>query len=223
MGRNIFVSYKYSDSNVLPLGYCHSSTARDYVNELEKYLGDNGHAYYGEEEGEDLSYLDDDQIWERLKNKIFPTSCTIVLISPNMKVPGKNEKSQWIPWEVSFSLRETSRGGYTSHRNGILAVVLPDRCGSYNYALENKYCCSSSCVMHYRENLFSILKENMFNAKQPSTGVCPQYGTVSYGEPSYIPMVKWCDFVRDINGMIERAERIKDNASAYDLHIDVNK
>lgn len=219
MGRNVFVSYKYADSNVLPIGGSATSTARDYVTKLEEYLGANGHAYYGEHEGEDLSDLTDDQIYEHLKDKIFPTSCTVVLISPNMKEHNRYDKSQWIPWEIYYSLREITREDKTSHRNGIIAVVLPDRNGSYSYALEDKHCCISSCVTYHTNNLFTILKKNMFNLKDGVKRTCANNDTIWYGEHSYIPMVKWCDFVSKLDYMIERAEKIKDNAEVYDLQL----
>lgn len=222
MGRNVFVSYKYADSNVAPIGHAYYSTARDYVNYLEDLLTSNDHAYYGEREGEDLSYLTEDQIYEKLKDRIFPTSCTIVLISPEMRDQGKKDRYQWIPWEIYYSLRETTRANYTSRRNGILAVVLPDRNGNYNYALEDKRCCFTPCIKHHTEKLFTILKENMFNRINGDKRICYQNDTVWNGECSYIPMVKWCDFATNVDYFIEKAESIKDNAEAYDLHISVD-
>lgn len=223
MGRNVFVSYKYADSNVAPLGYSYSSTVRDYVNRLETILAGNGHAYYGEHEDEDLSWWTDDQIYERLKNKIFPTSCTIVLISPNMREYGRKDRSQWIPWEIYYSLRQTTRSDYTSRRNGILAVVLPDRNGSYEYALQKGTCCSSPCTKYLRGNFFNIIKYNMFNRKSGYDRVCIHNDQIWNGESSYIPMVKWSDFVNNVNSQIERVERIRDRADEYDLHIDVDQ
>ena len=66
-----------------------------------------------------------------------------------MKETGKWQRSQWIPWEISFSVRETTRNNRTSHRNAILAVILPDKDGLYNYYDKN--------------NLFPILKSNIEN------------------------------------------------------------
>ena len=54
-----------------------------------------------------------------------------------MKEYGKYDKSQWIPWEIYYSLRETVRSDRKSHRNAILAVVLPDKQGNYEYALKS--------------------------------------------------------------------------------------
>lgn len=66
-----------------------------------------------------------------------------------MKEPRKWQRSQWIPWEIYYSLRETTRNDKTSHNNALLAVVLPDRLGSYEYFDE--------------DDLFPILQDNISN------------------------------------------------------------
>ena len=142
------MSYKYSDEDVQHLWGISPTRARHYVDEVEKLLNAEDHIYYGEHDGEDLSDWDEDDIWDELKDRIFPTSCTIVLISPNMKVPHRYDKSQWIPWEICYSLRETVRADRKSHRNAILAVVLPDKSGSYDYALKKNTCCWVGCTTY---------------------------------------------------------------------------
>jgi hypothetical protein len=132
MGHKIFVSYKYADSNVKPLSYYGQTQVHDYVRLIENNILKRD-VYKGEKQDEDLSFKSDAYIWEHLKDKIYDSSVTIVLISPNMKIPYKHDKSQWIPWEISYSLRLTTRDDRTSQRNALLAVVLPDRYGSYNY------------------------------------------------------------------------------------------
>lgn len=166
MSYNVFVSYKYADTNVLHLTGHFPTKVRHYVDEIEKLLSLDDHIYYGEHDGEDLTDWTDEQIWEELKDRIYPTTCTIVLISPNMKEPHRYDKSQWIPWEISYSIRETVRNDRKSHRNGILAVVLPDQNGSYDYAMTSNNCCSSTCITYHNVWMFTVIKENMFNRKK---------------------------------------------------------
>ena len=124
--------------------------------------------YKGERDGEDLSYFKDETIESRLRNKIYDSSLTIVLISKNMNDRSKNESDQWIPWEVSYSLKETSRKNksgesVTSRSNAMLAVVLPDGDNSYTYYFESKSCCNGGCTTHHTDKLFEIIRKNKFN------------------------------------------------------------
>ena len=134
MGKKVFVSYKYADGNVAALPYNYGTTVRDYVTEFQKKLSLYGIGINkGEGDNEDLSYLEDNQIWEKLKDRIYDSSVTVVFVSPNMKEANKWEKSQWIPWEISYSLRETERNDRISRSNAIVAVVVPDKYGEYYY------------------------------------------------------------------------------------------
>lgn len=176
MGRKIFVSYKYADSDVFTsLDDCTNRcrTVRDYVTRLEQLLTEGAdHIYKGEQEGEDLSDKSDDYIWEHLKDKIYDSSITIVLISPNMRDNKKHDRSQWIPWEIYYSLREDARNGRKSHKNALLAIILPDRRGSYQY---------------YRpKNLFRILEDN----------ICSGYTQVE----------EWDEFTKRYNKCLAEAE-----------------
>lgn len=156
MGRKIFVSYKYWDFDVYPVPKFSKicPIARDYVTWLEdKFKNRSEHFYKGEGDDEDLSSYSEDYIWNRLKDKIYDSSLTIVLISPNMKEPNRWERSQWIPWEISYSLRKTQRGNTSSQSNAVLAVALPDKNGEYDY-IKNM-------------NMFSILKNNMAIGRIP--------------------------------------------------------
>lgn len=83
MGRRVFVSYKYADTNVRVLKNVigRQTKVRDYVDILEEKIGKDN-VYCGEHNDEDLSDKSEDYIWDHLKDKIFPTTVTVVLISP---------------------------------------------------------------------------------------------------------------------------------------------
>lgn len=208
MGHKVFVSYKYADDSVQNLSSLQNSTVRDYVTEMEQLLGDN--IYKGEPDDQDLSYLSEESLKRHLSDRLRDSSVTVVCISPNMKDLFRPEEEQWIPWEISYSLRETTRTGSdgvkrTCHANGIVAVVLPDRNGCYDYYLEPRSCCPSCCTTHKTQTLFEILRNNKFNKLQSSRSTCDKGDTIWHGECSYIEAVKWCDFVRNPNHYIEKA------------------
>ena len=150
MGRKIFVSYKYRDYDVQIMPDVTQPTwPCDYVDYIQNKVLSSDDIYKGEKSDEDISDWDEDDIWEHLKDKIYDSTITIILISPNMKEPGKWQKSQWIPWEISYSVRETKRKNRTSHRNALLAVILPNKAGNYDYFDKNE--------------AFPILKSNIEN------------------------------------------------------------
>jgi hypothetical protein len=226
MGKNVFVSYKYGDDDVQHLNtmnWWEKTTVRNYVDILEREIKKVGCFYYGEHDGEDLTDLNEDQIYDHLKDKIFPTTCTIVLISPKMKEEHHYDKSQWIPWEIYYSIRMIDRKNSTSHRNGILGVVLPDFNGNYDYALRKNSCCTSCCTTCFINSMFRILRENMFNLKNAYKSKCLRSDEIWYGECSYIPLVTWAYFIKHILPCIERVEKIKDNANNYELYLSVNQ
>lgn len=196
MGRKIFVSYKYADDDVQQLYYASKTTVRNYVDKLEEIIGANN-IYKGEEDGEDMSSLADDTIWTNLKEKIFDSSITIVLISPKMKEFLKPEKLQWIPQEISYSLKNIVHNGRTSSTNGIICVVLPDYFGKYNYYI-NEYFWGIT----YNDNIsFDIIKNNRGNYK--------------YGSGNYVITVKWEEFIKNFNKYIEDAINNRENVNDY--------
>jgi hypothetical protein len=229
MANKIFVSYKYKDSNVLPLKngleeILDPTTVRSYVDLLEGYFDATEFAIYkGESDDEDLSDLSDDVIWEKLKDRIFDSTVTIVMISPNMKEDHRRDKSQWIPWEISFSLKETTRNDRTSYSNAILAVVLPDSNGSYEYFTTDNNCIPDcSCRTLKTDTLFAILRENMFNQKEKIKKACSKKNNVYFGDNSYIVSVKWVDFIERSQEYIKNAIELKKRIDEYEITKEVN-
>jgi len=218
MGKKIFISYKYGDSLVMKLPNVPSdeeTTARHYVDEIQEMIEKGGdHINKGEDDGEDMSTLADSTIGSKLGDKIFDSTVTIVLISKGMKT-NEPEHEQWIPWEVSYSLREQSRNGQNSKMNAVLALVLPDEDGSYEYFITYDQKCGSNTF--YTPFLFNILKDNMFNVKNPET--CHCNGKIIYsGYSSYIHSVKWEDFVKDgMNKYIDIAVSIYNKRNDYEI------
>ena len=84
-----------------------------------------------------------------LENKIYDSTLLLYLYLLIWKNQGDGQTSQWIPWEISYSVKEMPRNGRTSQRNALLAVILPNRYGSYNYYDKN--------------DLFPILRDNIDN------------------------------------------------------------
>ena len=234
-GHKIFISYKYHDTSVFQriTSYLTNETItghltpRDYVNVLETYIKEySPHYYKAEEDNTSLEGLSDEKIWDILKDKIFDSTLTIVLISPNMKEPGKSDRDQWIPWEIQYSLglqqRKNSHGDFVrSNTNAMMAIVLPDRNGNYTYYFEQKTCCSSPCRLNKTNTLFKILKDNTFNLmNNPNKRNCDIGDTVYHGDMhSYIPFYKWDDInnKQGIENAIKHAYEILSHKDNYKI------
>ncbi len=232
MGRNVFVSYKYGDTKVpdlnkkdtvdfygSPFSIARSTRVRDYVDELQKLLDAADNMNLGEKDGESLEDFADSTISTSLKDKIFRSSITIVMISKGMKDYTKVEKDQWIPWEISYSLREVTRADKTSRANAVLVVILPDENNSYDWYLTSDSECN--CTNHNTSLLFKIIRDNMFNEKDPSRKLCNGYYVYS-GDYSYIINVTWNNFKSNPNYYIEKSIKIRDNKNDYNITVNLD-
>ncbi len=227
MGKKIFISYKYADCDVLSQDIdgrsCNS--VRHYVDALQDKLGQD-HVNKGEKDNEDLSNLEESTIESRIKGKIWDSSVTLVIISPSMREQGKPESEQWIPWEISYSLRLVPRDNHTSQRNALIAVVLPDRQGSYNYAIEKKQCLTGChCNLWKLYNFFPIISSNMFNLKEKEENRIKRISCckVYNGEVSYISLVRWDAFYKNPDKYIEEALDRQRNADDYNLTVNLKR
>jgi hypothetical protein len=227
MARNVFVSYKYSDEKVQDLALSEivdffgtkmrrkiTTTARHYVDKVAEKLEIEDHIFKGEDDGESMATLADSTIGSKLGDKIFYSSVTIVLISKGMKEPFMADKDQWIPWEIAYSLKQQDRQGQKSKTNGVIAVVLPDEQGSYDYYITRDEECN--CRSLNTPILFEILRENMFNVKVPNRRLCN--GSYVYtGDASYIPSIKWEDFILKPSTYIDKAIELRDRKEEFEL------
>lgn len=214
MGKKIFVSYKYSDNQVLPLLGLYSTRVRNYVNLLQDLLDKEDHINKGEADGENLSDFKDKSIASKLRDKIFDSTITLVVISKGMKEMLKPEDNQWIPYEVAYSLKEMTRDGRTSSTNALLGIVLPDESGQYDYFMINDPVCN--CILFKTNFFFRILKHNMFNNKADEVSLC-NGNRIYKGQSSFLMCVKWEDFKHNANTYLEQSVQIQKNRAAYDI------
>lgn len=105
MAHKTFISYKYSEAQKLR-------------NDIIAALGEDATYYKGEtSESPDLTDTSTENIKKNLKDMMYDTSVTIVILSPNMK------ESKWIDWEIEYCLKDITRKDRTSHTNGVVAVI----------------------------------------------------------------------------------------------------
>lgn len=221
--NKVFISYKYMDTNVFPFDYLRPVdinglnfiTPRSYLNKLEEILDDYAIAKW-EPDGEDLSEFTDETIASKLRDMIYDSSITIVLISKGMN-DGKREKDQWIPWEVSYSLKEISRKGRASKSNGMVAVVLPDIYGKYDYCIEKTPCC---LTLKFSDPFcFQIIGKNFFNKIEAEKYICSKCGRVHYRgfDNHYFAYATWADFIKNPKNYLEMAESHREHIDEYNI------
>ena len=186
MAHKTFISYKYSE-------------ARDLRDKIIAAMGDDA-VYYNGENGFSPNKSDDsdDAIWNYLKDMIWPTTVTIVILSPNMT------KSSWISDEISYSLRKVKRTDTTSGRNGIVAVIQKVD-GNYDWLTKHGVNCHGNPTVSYRnELLFPIISRNHFNSEPPVVH-CNECKTYDSDKGSYISYVQEDTFLANVNGFVEKA------------------
>ncbi len=194
-----FISYKYSE-------------AKDLRDRIIKAMGENAIYYKGENGfSPNKSNDSDDAIWNYLKDMIWGTSVTIVIISPNMK------QSSWIESEISYSLRKVTKGETQSQTNGIVAVIQKVN-GTYDwfkYSIQHN---DGHTTTNYRENLaFDIISQNRGN-QVPKQYCCEYCKSIDPMSGSYISYVEEDEFLSHCNEYVEKAyDKSLNNHSGYEV------
>lgn len=225
MGRKIFISYKYGDTQVKDLNILEAhwtglitkvpTKARHYVDKLSAILERDDHIYKGEDDGQSLAEFSDDRIASSLRDKIYDSTITVVLVSKGMKNPLQLEKNQWMPWEISYSLKEITRNGRTCSSNAVLVVALPDELGSYEYYIRHDKVCN--CRFLDTSFLFKILRDNMFNEKNATTSKCSDGKTIYHGDYSYIESVEWSKFIENSEYYLNKSIELRNKQNNYTI------
>jgi hypothetical protein len=199
MAHKTFISYKYSE-------------AQDLRDDIINALGDDATYYQGEtSDSPDLTDTSTDNIKRVLRDMMYDTSVTIVIISPNMI------HSKWIDWEIEYSLKEINRANRHSKTNGIVGVVMK-HLGGYSWLRpEHKNSDGCSSISTNDSYLYDIIKKNRFN-QNPKVYACDVCKTVDSLTGSYISLVNEDDFLNNPQKYIDNAfDKSENDASGYDI------
>lgn len=200
MARKTFISYKYSES-------C------EYRDKIIRSLGDDATYYTGETaDSPDISNLKVESIKNHLKDMIFNTTVTMVILSPSLT------ESKWVDWEIEYSLSKYSRDGKTSSINGLIGIV-PPFYGDYSWFISthsNPDGHETNNYINEEARTFRIMYENRYN-QNPKEYACPRCKSVDQLTGSYLSYVKLDDFCIDPDKYIENAYEKSQHVNSYDL------
>lgn len=199
MAHKTFISYKYSEAQKL----------RD---DIISALGEDATYYKGEtSDSPDLTDTSTENIKHVLRDMMYDTSVTIVIISPHMK------ESKWIDWEIEYCLKEETRKDRTSHTNGVVGVIMKYN-GGYDWFVNHLKNIHGAPVVNYNNSyLFPIISENHFNSK-PEQWHCSDCKTYDWLNGSYIEYIKEEEFLSDPQKYIDNAyDKSENDAYGYEL------
>ncbi|MFF2342505.1 TIR domain-containing protein [Bacillus mycoides] len=198
MAYKTFNSYKYSE-------------AKELRERILDALGADAKYYQGEtSESPDMSDRTTEYIKEKLKDMIYSTSVTIVIISPNMK------KSKWIDWEIEYSLKQIKRGDKKSNTNGIVGVVMKYN-GDYSWLRTMITNSDGHTAIRINNNyLYDIIINNRFN-QEPKEYTCEICKDIDSFTGSFIALIKEEDFLENPNKYINNAYEKSKKLDNYNI------
>lgn len=198
MARKTFISYKYSE-------------AQNLRDEILEALGEDASYYQGETaDSPDLTDTSTENVKKNLTDMMHGTSVTIVIISPNLK------DSEWIDWEIEYSLKEITRADTTSRTNGIVGVIMKHN-GGYDW-LVSRETKNDGCTVRTIDSslLYEIINNNRYN-QNGDAYACEHCKTYNQLDGSYIALIDEEVFIGDPNKYIENAYEKCENTDNYDL------
>lgn len=199
MARKTFISYKYSE-------------AKDLRNNIIDALGKDAQYYQGEtSESPDKTDTSTENIKRILKDMMYDSSVTIVIISPHMK------ESKWIDWEIEYSLKAISRDGRTSRTNGVVCVVMKVN-GGYSWMLGSKTYADGHTSRTIEESyLYGIINKNR-NNQVPKEYICDKCKTIDILNGSYISLITEEEFLGNPQKYIENSYDKSQGLDNYELN-----
>ena len=199
MAHKTFISYKYSE-------------AQDLRDRIIEALGEDATYYQGETaDSPDLTDTSTENIKKVLRDMMYDTSVTIVIISPHMK------ESKWIDWEIEYCLKNITRKNRTSHTNGVVGVIMKYN-GNYDWFINHLTNCHGKPVVNYKnEFLYPIIYNNHFNSK-PEQWHCSACKTYDWLNGSYIEYIEEESFLFDPQKYIDNAyDKSENDAVGYEI------
>ena len=203
MGRNVFVSFRFSDGNEYKKIICEA---------LEKNKNTVDFS-----EDKDRSGMQDSTIQEYLYRKLKEVSVVIILVTPNSLIYKTNWLGQYDDWcydEVRYALENR----FDNTTKGLVAVYVPE--------VENQLITKSihKCSVCGKESTVSLIKdyENLF--RKNMMNIKPEYKTNKCDDiydsllDSYCSLVSLDDFLSNIDNYIENAVEKKENKHMFNLH-----
>lgn len=199
MARKTFISYKHSES-------------QDLRDKIIKSPGEDASYYQGETvDSPDLTDTSTENIKENLKDMMYNTSVTIVIISPNVK------QSKWIDQELEYCLKRISRKNRKSQTNGIVAVIQKVNGGYSWFKTSNIQSDGCRSTSYSTTLVYDIINKNRFN-QNPKQYFCETCKIVLEATASYISYVDEETFLNDPETHIENAfDKSEVSDENYDL------
>ena len=128
-------------------------------------------------------------------------------LSPHMK------ESKWIDWEIEYCLKNITRKGRTSHKNGLVGVIQKVNNG-YDWFKKHQTNADGCSVSTYDNSyLYDVIKSLRYNQDPPEYS-CAKCKCVDYLKGSYMAFVEEEDFLSNPDKYINNAYEKSENEGA---------